>query len=107
MLKFSCARSAVLGVVSRAVPRCIAQASNTCAGVLSGARGNFENDWVLERPGPYSVTQRCKRQETISLLLAEFQKLGLRKIRDALSPCNHGRLSFSLIARWATSPHLG
>ena len=34
MSKFSCARAAVLGVVSRAVPRWTAQADSTRAGVL-------------------------------------------------------------------------
>ena len=33
MLKFSLARAGVFGVVRTAVPRCTAQASNTCAGV--------------------------------------------------------------------------
>src|SRR5260370_42540810 len=33
LLKFSCARAAVLGVATKAVPRCTAQANNTCAAV--------------------------------------------------------------------------
>ena len=34
MLKFSAARAALLGVVSKAEPRCTAHASSTCAGVF-------------------------------------------------------------------------
>lgn len=35
MSKFFLGRAAVLGVVSKAEPRCVAQASGTCAGVFA------------------------------------------------------------------------
>ena len=38
MSKFSLALAAVLGVVNKAVPRCTAQASSTCAGFFQLAR---------------------------------------------------------------------
>src|SRR6266481_114306 len=63
MSKFSRARAAVLGVVSKAVPRCTAQASSTCAGV----------------------------QKHDALLLAEFQKLRFRQIRMGFD-LDHGWL---------------
>jgi len=54
---FGGARAAVLGVVSRAVPRCTAQASSTCAGVLPTRAANRRDDRVIERAGPDPVAQ--------------------------------------------------
>src|SRR5580698_1199850 len=48
---------------------------------LFNARGNPQDDRILQRPRFYSVPQWRKGQEHDALLLAEFQELGFRKIR--------------------------
>ena len=58
---------------------------------LSNSCGNCRNDWIFERPRPYSVTQWRKSQKHDVLLLAEFQKLRFRQIRMCFD-LDHGRL---------------
>src|SRR5580692_8230984 len=57
MLKFSFARDALLGVVSKAVPRFKAHDSSTCR-CHTNLRGDFRNDGIFDRPWSRSVTQR-------------------------------------------------
>ena len=81
MSKFSRARAAVLGVVSKAVPRCTAQASSTCAGVFPTRAAIAEITGSVKRPWLESVTQWRKSPKQDVVLLAEFQKLRFRQIR--------------------------
>jgi hypothetical protein len=62
MLRFSWARAAVLGVVSKAVPRCTAQ-TNSLRWRLSNSCGNCRNDWIFKWPWPHSVTQWRESQK--------------------------------------------
>jgi hypothetical protein len=90
MLRFSWARAAVLGVVSKAVPRCTAQA-NSLRWRLSNSCGNCRNDWIFKWPWPHSVTQWRESQKHNALLLAEFQKLRFREIWMCFN-LDHSRL---------------
>ena len=51
MSKFSRARAALLGVVSKAVPRCTAQARSTCAGVFPTRAAIAEMTGSSSSPG--------------------------------------------------------
>jgi hypothetical protein len=90
MSKFSCARAAVLGVVSNAVPRCTAQANKTCAGVFSTRVAIAETTGSSRGPGLIPWPRR-KSQKHDVVLPAEIQKLCFWQIRMRLD-LHDGRL---------------
>src|SRR5271154_899247 len=97
MLRFSRARAAVLGVVSKAVPRCTAQANNTCAGVFPTRAAIVEMIGSSSGPG-FPVAQRRKGQQHNVFRLAEFQKLRFRQIGMRLD-LDDGRLDSRRIVK--------
>jgi len=64
--KFSRARAAVLGVVSKAVPRCTAQANNTCAAVFPTRVAIAETTGSSRGPGLIPWPQGAIAKNTIS-----------------------------------------
>jgi hypothetical protein len=69
MSKFSFARAALLGVVSRAVPRCTAQASSTCAGVFPTRVAIAEITGSSFRPGLIPWPNGAKAKNTMPFSL--------------------------------------
>ncbi len=91
MLKLSFVRSALFGVVSKAVPRCTAQASRTCAGILPTRAAIAVITGSSSNPGLIPCPNGAKASSTMPFLVAEFQKLSFRQMRMRLY-LDHGRL---------------
>ena len=72
MSKFSLARAAVLGVVSKARAALHRPGQQHLCRRLANSRSDCRNDWIFERPRPYAMTQWRKSQKHNVLLFAEF-----------------------------------
>ena len=90
MLKFSLARSALLGVVSKAVPRCTAHASSTCAASFQPAPRLPRSPDLQAAPASFH-DPKARKPKAQYLSPCKFQKLRFRQIRMCFD-LDHRRL---------------